>query len=253
MNTISWFKFKSIFDATRTSVVGNAEPAGRSLLGNRIDESSLVVRFNQAQVDGFEQHVGTRTDLLICGLHPLANAPSLPKRVKSKAVMVIIHDRRAEPALEVLEEWLGDVPVFFSLAPDILPSKGTPRIRSFTSGVYGLYFLLSNFDIQHLLVAGFNFYDGPPGTTEHYWENTSIPAPIEHDLDHDKATFIHLLSNYSGQIELSPEVARSTGLHSANKIVQIAEGKQSPLRKLSAVMGSSMLQAGMRLRRWAEE
>ena len=37
--------------------------------GKQIDESDLIIRFNAARVEGYEKHVGSRTDIRILNGH----------------------------------------------------------------------------------------------------------------------------------------------------------------------------------------
>lgn len=53
----------------KTVLVGNGGSLLRRNLGSRIDTFDRVVRINLCHIKGYEQHVGTRTDLWLVSLH----------------------------------------------------------------------------------------------------------------------------------------------------------------------------------------
>lgn len=51
----------------KIAVVGNSENIKNNKFGNLIDNHDFIIRFNRAPISNFEQYVGSRTDLRVCG------------------------------------------------------------------------------------------------------------------------------------------------------------------------------------------
>lgn len=98
-------------------LVGNGPSAIEKKVGGTIDSKDFVVRFNQFEIEGFEQYVGTRTDMWFLHHGRRGNAravvdfkgkpPSLiyipyrNKKIKSSFVNVAINRFLDEPGVEV--------------------------------------------------------------------------------------------------------------------------------------------------------
>ena len=55
--------------------VGNAPSLKGEWLGNWIDAHDIVVRFNECPVKGFENDVGSRTDIVVTNPYPERRQP----------------------------------------------------------------------------------------------------------------------------------------------------------------------------------
>jgi hypothetical protein len=51
----------------KIAVVGNSENIKNSKFGGLIDNHNFIIRFNRAPISNFEEYVGSRTDLRVCG------------------------------------------------------------------------------------------------------------------------------------------------------------------------------------------
>lgn len=55
-----------IYIPKRVTLVGNAYDLLDNEYGSRIDNSNYVIRFNSCVTDGYQKHVGSKTDMLFC-------------------------------------------------------------------------------------------------------------------------------------------------------------------------------------------
>jgi hypothetical protein len=51
----------------KIAVVGNSENIKNNKFGGLIDNHDFIIRFNRAPISNFEEYVGSRTDLRVCG------------------------------------------------------------------------------------------------------------------------------------------------------------------------------------------
>ena len=78
-------------DARSMALVGNADTILEHASGARIDGCDVVVRFNRAHVDGIEDKVGRRTDILVANRnYNLSKAPSPAETLQPRCVVCFL-------------------------------------------------------------------------------------------------------------------------------------------------------------------
>jgi hypothetical protein len=120
MKLITPFDLVAMFPERQSvAIIGNAPSLRANQLGGWIDAHDVVVRFNECCMRGFEADVGLRTDILVT--NPYAESrprPPLDGETTPKLVLVLNpQTRRGEK--DVFAQWVGEIPVLFSLTPDM--------------------------------------------------------------------------------------------------------------------------------------
>jgi hypothetical protein len=211
MNLLTPQEFYRRYQGARSiSIVGNSDSLLQWENGPRIDASDLVIRFNLARVKGFEKHVGTRTDLLVTNeTHSSANSPSPAETLDPTAALLLYAlDTPEYFAKDDLEQWLGDVPVFGTMAPDPVEIGAPARPRPFSSGTYALYIFTRMFRPEKIFLTGFNFFGLTSSGTGHYFSEKK-PGMAWHDVNEEIRAFAGILSRFQGEVETTPEVAQA--------------------------------------------
>jgi len=209
LNLISLHEFRALFrDAKSASVVGNSDSLLSQSNGPRIDQSDLVVRFNVARVEGLEAHVGTRTDILVANqVNTLKRSPAPGTILRPRAALVIVQlmEPRQLDSSE-LAEWLGDIPVCMTLAPDLISVSTSERRRAFNTGLYALHILTRMLELEEMYLTGFTLF-GLVAGGHHKFDH----SPGEkwkgswHDGDDEQRVMVRILEQFPGRIDASPE------------------------------------------------
>ncbi len=133
------FNFRDMFAGVESvAFVGNASSILSWKNGDRIDACDMVVRFNRAYVEGLEDKIGARTDVLVANdLNSLDLSPSPVETLKPRCVVTFVKPK-VDLSTGPLKEWVGDIPHVITLGPDIPNIRGAERTRSLTMGTYAL-------------------------------------------------------------------------------------------------------------------
>lgn len=161
-------------------IIGNGPSALAKPLGTRIDHAGVVIRLNDFKTTGFEQFVGTRTDILftcrlneyfdtlhkfrevvLCLLMNPLDGVTVPDEVLNFAN--IVH-RIDWPAVEAITPTLG-------LRDGCYP----------TTGFLAVMYAIRRFG--HVNLIGF---DGLGGGNRHYYEDDARAIPIRHDGNRER-------------------------------------------------------------------
>jgi len=209
MNSLSPQEFYRMFSGASTlSVVGNSDSLLQWENGERIDASDMVVRFNRARVEGLEKHVGSRTDLLVVNqINNLERSPHPAGMLNPKAALLLAFlDESSWLGRDSFSDWLGDIPVFSTIPPDIVGMAHELHHRGYSSGTYALYLLTTMFSFERIFITGFNFFGLTSGSSGHYFSGKDF-AMGWHEVLPEIRVFSQLLSRFSGELEMTEEVA----------------------------------------------
>ncbi|QNM83816.1 glycosyltransferase family 29 protein [Sphingomonas sabuli] len=187
----------------RMVIVGNAPSLRGSGRGEWIDGFDVVVRFNGCAIHGFEQDVGSRTDILVTNPYTETFHRAPADGLDCGMVLVIApQTQRGDKAQ--FAQWAGDQDVLFTYTPDIYGEDLPARTGSLTTGVYAVSLLRRILRPALLGVTGFTMFQED---TAHYWSDTMPSGVKSHDLGEDAATLIGLLNGFKGQVAVTSELA----------------------------------------------
>jgi len=270
MALINFLEFQSIFQGAKTmAIVGSSDSVLRYSNGKCIDACDLVVRFNRTKVDGLEDKVGSRTDILVVNdVNNLSKAPQV-KELSNPRVVVCFIDRvgfnKSETHLKDFLDWVGDKDLFLCPRPDIAMIPVEKGTRSFSMGLYALGFLPYALSIKELFVTGFTFFGSVEGGAAHYSKKASFSGSLWHDADMELLVARQILSEYPFNVSLTDEVY--SVLKEPKKNIQLFGGelqnknapKKSNLRLLANFFGyllykftKVIMKSTFLLRRFAE-
>lgn len=239
------------------AMVGNAATILQRQNGALIDSHDLVIRFNRARVEGLEDRIGSRTDLLVANAaNSLEKAPSPAVTLKPRWVLCFVQPQ-VTADLAPFRAWVGDIPTVVTLSPDILEFATTGRTRGLTLGTYTLYTLLKLLPLESLFVTGFTMYGAAGGDSQKYYDPGSR-AGSYHDLDEEARLFSAILASFEGRLEVTPEVADVLRRHGhAGRLEDAADagGVVAPslYYRLLGRLAWRFLRTGFKLRRRFEQ
>lgn len=233
--------------ARSLALVGNSDTILEHASGARIDGCDVVVRFNKAYVEGIEDKVGSRTDILVANrTYSLAKAPPAAT-LRPRCVLSFV-----EPLHDVdyaaFLEWTGEVPTLVTLAPDLLQSVHVERTRPVTMGTAALYTLLNLFAFERIFLTGFTFYGAAGSGQGVYWKDDRKSRGMFHDLEPEARIFVSILERFAGTIEATPEVESLRARYGSGG--RAAAGGSTA--GLEARLGWRLIRWGMKLRQRAE-
>lgn len=247
------FDFRDMFAGVESvAFVGNASSVLSWDHGDIIDACDMVVRFNRAYVEGLEDKIGARTDVLVANdLNSLDRSPSPAKTLKPRSVVTFVKPK-ADLDPGPLKEWVGDIPYVITLGPDIPNMRGGERTRSLTMGTYALYTFLRLFSFKKVFVTGFTMFGVAPGGGEKYYkEKNANRVGAFHDLFDEAAIFADILSQFEGELVMTPEVAT---LVKENSCIQQTALLDGGLRQRTCfVLSKRLLKIGFYFRRLTEK
>jgi hypothetical protein len=239
------------------AMVGNAATILQRQNGALIDSHDLVIRFNRAHVEGLEDRIGSRTDLLVANAaNSLEKAPSPAVTLKPRWVLCFVQPQ-ASADFAPFRAWVGDIPTVVTLSPDILEFATTGRTRGLTLGTYTLYTLLKLLPLERLFVTGFTMYGAAGGDSQKYYDPGSR-AGSYHDLDEEARLFSAILASFKAELQVTPEVGdvlqrhgHAPRLHDASD----AGGADAPslYYRLLGRLAWRFLRTGFKLRRRFEQ
>ena len=195
----SWRAKLPIQPADSVVLVGNGPSIVESKLGAAIDEHTHVVRFNNYQIAGFEQHTGERTtlwstffkridqtarDVPVFCIH---ENDQVPERAQPVYRLPMVYYQRINAELHRRADWKHG----FQRDPE--------RKLLATSGLLVLAYLLEVVGVQRVTLAGFDHFDKSRTGMHHYWLKQSFKRPPEHNGDLERQMFAEL--RQAGRIE----------------------------------------------------
>lgn len=203
MHVLTPFDLVDRFAEKRSLVIVGSAPSLRgSSQGEWIDSFDVVVRFNGCAIRGFEQDVGSRTDILVT--NPYSETFHRPPADGLECGMILViarQTRRGDKA--AFARWAGDRDVIFTYSPDIYGLDAPPRAGGVTTGVYALSLLRRVLRPSRLGVTGFTLFQDE---TAHYWSD-EIPAGVaRHDLQLDAELLVALLNAHGKGVVVTSEI-----------------------------------------------
>ena len=206
MRKMDIFDFRDMFSHVRSAAfVGNSSSITSWNNGQTIDSHDMVVRFNRAYINGLEEKIGRKTDVLISNdVNSIERSPPPSETLQPKCVLVFVKPKR-ELDLGKLKEWIGDIPYVISLEPDIFGATTGHRTRGFTTGTSALYTLLRLFPLEKVFLTGFTMFGAVQGGNLEYF-GCHKDAGSYHDLDQEAGVFADMVKQYSGELHMTPEV-----------------------------------------------
>ena len=208
---LSMLDFQSMFSSAKSmAIVGSSPSVEQWDNGEYIDSHDIVVRFNRATTEGFERHVGSRTDIVVANeANNLSKAPSPADTVAPKCVVLFVKPNAVDGKVwqEPFFDWVGETPIFISMGPEILSCDVPSRRRGFSMGTYSLAGLPHYLSIEKLFVTGFTMFGAVPGGAHHYCKKTNQAAVTWHDADLERQVMANLLGNTDCDLTVTEEVA----------------------------------------------
>lgn len=169
-------------------IIGNGPSATQKKLGKIIDSADVVVRINDFKTAGFEEYVGTKTDILFtCRLNEyLETLSSFPEVILCLLMnpldgVTIPGELLKSPNISRVIDWpeVNTLPPILMLAPGCYPSTGLLCVLEMI-GRFG-----------HVNVVGFDHFG--PGN-RHYYEPEERPIPTRHDSEKERWWFNYMES-----------------------------------------------------------
>lgn len=164
-------------------VIGNGASLLKSKLGKLIDEFDIIIRLNDFKTEGFEEHVGSKTDILFtCTLKDL-NTPELIGKFPEVIVALLMnpHD-----GVEITEEVLASPNISESInwpqAFELRDQIGLKDPQYPSTGLLCIDNMVKRF--KSITIAGFdNFKQG----NKHYFEAKARKKSPAHNGDAEAA------------------------------------------------------------------
>lgn len=258
MQLLTPHAFGELFgDADSAAVVGSASSILQLHNGPTIDACDLVVRFNLATTSkDLADRIGTRTDLLCVTVENLVHFAEHPAQLPAgvrcllcftspdsvRRRGIVAPDRRDLP-----------VPVFATFGPDPyrIQSRVGARSRPLTTGTYSLFTLTRALSLRKLFVTGFTMFGASGGSADKYFNDPQSNGGVYHDLDSEARVFSDVLCGFTGELEMTDEVAEVVAHGQPGSRLQRQSSSSLTVRGLKA-LSHRLLQASFRLRRAAE-
>lgn len=174
------------------AVVGSSGNLLRNTYGADIDNHDIIIRFNQARVQGYENHVGSRTDIRIVNTHVLkgttgsAGFSKLDKKFIQKLTPqlvivsrpVLFDKRTISPNNDVLV-FNGEL---YNYCKQTLNNSKDPSV-----GFLGVFLALTS----KKKVSVYGFDQANTTKNKHYWEEVSKIGQ-HHKFSREKEIFEEL-------------------------------------------------------------
>lgn len=267
-NSISILDFQDLFSGSKTmAIVGSAESALDWENGEFIDSHDVVVRFNRTIVDGLEQYVGSRTDIIVANdSNNLKKAPSPEFTSRPKCIVSFVKTNsvgsRAKNERRDFLEWTGTTPLFFCPGPEVLCCDVPRRKRGFSMGTYAIHALPYFLNIKKLFVTGFTMFGESSGGSEHYTKKSTRASVTWHDADLERYIAANALAHHTCELVVTDEVAEFVskegfsvnvrGDNSGKKFEKLSK-RFTPWWHVLERFGKTMITSGYHLRRLAEQ
>ncbi len=191
------------------SVVGNSGALLGSEYGSLIDTNEDIIRFNNAQIDGFKEKVGSNTTFRILNCHYILNIDS-ESYFKHQKTRFPDQDRyllykfnkenlifKTDPSWElwrkreILDKVEKNNNVFFIHQDFYNLGKKINNDKEATNGFIGLLLALKYY--KKIECFGFSFYK--PGIKKHYYDEVKTDPTNNHDFSLEEKWFSLLEKN----------------------------------------------------------
>jgi hypothetical protein len=147
-------------------LVGNGTSVLDSELGAEIDTFGTVIRFNRFEVQGFEKHVGSKTDVWFTGLGMRAGDWRLAIPYRLIYVHSWSREARDCPTLKNIRGHLPDARmerVDHAVFPEMAQFAGVDYLH-WSTGAIAVWMMAQQF--PHIHLHGFDWWDRPE---QHYF------------------------------------------------------------------------------------
>ena len=202
MHLIFSSEFMSRFPENQTVIfVGNAPSLKNQKLGTWIDSHDIVVRFNESPVAGYEDDVGTKTDILVA--NPYLENPKAIELSKQGIIVIISPQTRRLPS-EQFEKWVTGYPVLFTYSPDLVQIGEVDHLATLTTGTYGIHLLSRLLTPSAVSVTGFTMFLDT--TAHHYWSDTTPKGVRGHDMTAEAAIFIKVCNSIRCPLSVTGDI-----------------------------------------------
>jgi hypothetical protein len=249
------------------AIVGNSPAILDHEHGTLIDGHDVVVRFNRAQVKGYESRIGARTDIHVANSeHDLSCFPPPRETLQPRCVVwyaPLFSNKDPRPYFE----WVGDIPLLMTMKPDLIGIE-SPHSRKLTLGTYTLYAFLRLFDVKSLFLTGFTMYGAVPGGTMKYYSHlekgkfSDQSVAVGHDLIPEARIIAEIVSQYARELTVTPEVGMLLQRYGCTRSFRQVPGESAipghgpvqgdrwkPLRNLADRTSWYLIRLGMGIRR----
>ena len=149
-------------------IIGNGESVLNNKLQDKINAFDIVLRINNYQTTGYEEFLGTKTDIWFNG----ANSKlTIPKDIPGRVVVAIpsrVFLKYKENILPYVSKRLNMENEKFLLIPkdDILNYEGIVGHTRLTTGLYAIMWTLKNY--EDIYIHGFDFFIN---SKSHYYDS----------------------------------------------------------------------------------
>jgi hypothetical protein len=184
-------------------LVGNGTSVLDGAYGAAIDAHDLVLRFNSYEVEGYESHVGRRTDVWFTCMRLPDKDFRARARYREVWTLSWQFDPLKDKNYQRWDEWFGafepPVPVFKVLKPthDAMIAFARDHeimdYKDFSSGLFALWLMLERAD--HVRLIGFDWW----AREAHHYNKDRYPRGTTHRPDRELA-FIRALIAVDGRV-----------------------------------------------------
>jgi hypothetical protein len=170
-------------------------------------------------VHGYEEDVGSRTDILVCNPYAETRPSRTVEEEPAPKVVFILNPqtRRANKA-EFLR-WAGKSKVLFSYTPDLKINTVKRDNIALTTGTYGLSLMNNLLKPRSIFLSGFTMF--AQGTGHHYWTVKMASGLSVHSPETEARVFSDLLNSIKCRIDATPDIfkiAQESGVTFAGHI-----------------------------------
>ena len=207
MHLINATDFLEKFAESQSVVfVGNGPSMKDSGLGKWIESFDIVVRFNECKIDGYEDDVGSRTDILV--INPYVEPKNPDKFLNSLSkdgVVIIISPETRRAHTSYLDHILKDREVLFTFTPDIVLVGDVDHHNGLTTGTYGVFLLSRLLLPSHTAITGFTMFLN--NTACHYWQPNMPSGLHAHDIEVEAKIFIKICNKLKNEIVVTEDIS----------------------------------------------
>jgi len=167
--------------------------------GKKIDKNDLIIRFNAARVKGYENHVGSRTDIRILNGHSfngstkkeicLGHDPNFLSNLDNETFLV--KSFNAQEFIEGVMLYINKTPINFLHSNFLMYCNSLVSKPEASAGLVGVL-LLVTLGIKPDLY-GYGFYS-EPNDRVHYWEEVDPNWSSGHGFNEEKDIIDNLVS-----------------------------------------------------------
>lgn len=146
-----------------TIVVGNGGSLLDREMGNLIDSYDTVVRINRCKTDGFEKHVGSKTDIWVVSVHGALGRFKWPNKAPQPEAILCYPKSSREFVLKNEKKFVNSV--------ELMPFSVADDVDGLTGGYYPSTGILAVWMFRPCAVIGFDHFVGK----NHYCDELQSP------------------------------------------------------------------------------